>query len=109
MVALSDSGEQLETEILRYDHAKGMIFADGNVKISTPTDTIYGTGFKADKNLKNWTVEQPTGRTLRERPTSAIPDTVTRVDSVTTDSVVAMKRLIAILALIAYGVIVGAK
>lgn len=88
VVALSDSGEQLETEILRYDHAKGMIFADGNVKISTPTDTIYGTGFKADKNLKNWTVEQPTGRTLRERPTSTNPDSMVTADSAAIDSVV---------------------
>ncbi len=68
VVARSDSGEQLETDWLRYDHAQGMIYADGRVKISTPTDTIYGTGFRADKNLRNWTVDRPTGRTLRDRP-----------------------------------------
>jgi hypothetical protein len=30
----------------------------GPVKISTPTDTIYGTGFQAlTRGLKNWTVD----------------------------------------------------
>lgn len=68
VVAVSDSGERLETEILRFDNAQGLIFADGPVKISTRTDTIYGTGFRADKNLRNWTVTDPSGRTLRDRP-----------------------------------------
>ncbi len=72
VVAVSDSGERLETDILMYDNAKGIISADGPVKISTPTDTIYGTGFRADKNLKNWTVLDPSGRTKRDRPTKPL-------------------------------------
>lgn len=85
VVAVSDSGERLETDVLRYDHAQGLIFADGPVKISTPTDTIYGTGFRADKNLRNWTVLDPSGVTLRDRPSksspAAPPDTVQINDS----------------------------
>ena len=69
VVAVSDSGERLESNVLMYNNTTVMISADGPVKISTPTDTIYGTGFRADKNLKNWTVLDPTGRTLRDRPT----------------------------------------
>ena len=80
VIAVSDSGERLETEILRYDHSIKMIRADGPVKISTPTDTIYGTGFIADRNLKNWTIEQPEGRTFRDRPSHAQPDS-TQSDS----------------------------
>ncbi|MBK6765889.1 MAG: hypothetical protein IPG71_06035 [bacterium] len=57
------------------------------VKISTPTDTIYGTGFRADKNLKNWTVEQPTGTTLRERPAASLPPDTLHADSVAADTV----------------------
>ncbi|MCB9366898.1 MAG: LPS export ABC transporter periplasmic protein LptC [Calditrichaeota bacterium] len=85
VVARSDSGEQLETDWLRYENATGMIFAEGKVKISTPTDTIYGTGFRADKNLKNWTVDHPTGRTLRDRPVRTLEEE-TRPDSVSADS-----------------------
>lgn len=86
VVARSDSGEQLETEILRYDNTRGLILADGPVKISTPTDTIYGLGFRADKNLKNWKVDQPTGTTLRERPGATTPADTVRTDSTLTDS-----------------------
>jgi LPS export ABC transporter protein LptC len=78
VIAISDSGERLETDILRYDNTTGMISTEGPVKISTPTDTIYGTGFRADKGLKNWTVLDPSGRTLRDRPTrpaEPAPDT----------------------------------
>jgi len=53
VIAVSDSGERLETDVLKYDNAQGLIYADGPVKISTPTDTIYGIGFRADKNLRN--------------------------------------------------------
>ncbi len=86
VIAVSDSGERLETNILRYDNAQGLIYADGPVKISTPTDTIYGTGFRADKNMKNWTVLDPSGRTLRDRPTKSAPvgaDSTMKSDSLT--------------------------
>ncbi len=73
VVAVSDSGDRLETDILKYDHARALIYADGPVKIATPTDTIYGTGFRADRNLKNWTVLDPSGVTARERPTRTAP------------------------------------
>ncbi len=86
VVAVSDSGERLETNILRYDNAQGLIYADGPVKISTPTDTIFGTGFRADKNLKNWTVLDPSGRTLRDRPNKVVGngvDSTVKSDSLT--------------------------
>lgn len=73
VIAVSDSGERLETDILNYDNARGLIYADGPVKIATPTDTIYGTGFRADRNLKNWTVLDPSGVSARERPARTAP------------------------------------
>jgi len=79
VVAVSDSGERLETDILKYDHSRGLIFADGPVKIATTTDTIYGTGFRADRNLKNWTVLDPSGVTARERPTRPVATDSTTV------------------------------
>jgi LPS export ABC transporter protein LptC len=66
VVAVSDSGERLETSVLRWDPVTRRIISDAAVKISTPTDTIYGTGFVSDQNLKNWTIERPEGITFRD-------------------------------------------
>ena len=66
VVAVSDSGERLETSVLRWDPVTRRIISDTNVKISTPTDTIYGSGFVSDQTLKNWTIERPEGKTFRE-------------------------------------------
>lgn len=66
VVARSDSGEMLETQFLRWDNKTRKIISDASVKLSTPTDTLYGTGFVSDEHLRNWNIERPTGRTFRE-------------------------------------------
>jgi LPS export ABC transporter protein LptC len=66
VVAKSDSGQMLETDLLRWENRSRRIISDAPVKLSTPSDTIYGTGFVSDEHLKNWHVEQPTGTTFRE-------------------------------------------
>jgi LPS export ABC transporter protein LptC len=77
VVAVSDSGERLETSVLRWDPITRRIISDAAVKISTPSDTIYGTGFVSDQNLKNWTIERPEGVTFRdlskESPGASVP------------------------------------
>jgi LPS export ABC transporter protein LptC len=87
VVAVSDSGQQLESSVLRWDQATRRIICDAPVKISSPTDTLYGTSFVSDQHLKNWTLERPEGITFRERPpTVEGPDSVA-VDSSVTDSI----------------------
>ncbi|RPH92865.1 LPS export ABC transporter periplasmic protein LptC [candidate division KSB1 bacterium] len=66
VIALSDSGMMLETSELRWDNRSRKIRSDTRCKFSTPTDTIYGTGFISDEHLKNWSIEQPQGRTFRD-------------------------------------------
>jgi LPS export ABC transporter protein LptC len=77
--ALSDSGQMLETSILRWDNRTREIRSDARVKFSTPTDTLYGIGFVSDENLHNKRVDFPTGvtfRTLEKKPaadSAAVP------------------------------------
>lgn len=65
VIAKSDSGDMLETEELRWDNQTRQIRSDMRVKLSTPTDTVWGIGFVSDENMKNWRIDQPTGRTFR--------------------------------------------
>jgi LPS export ABC transporter protein LptC len=93
VIAVSDSGERLESSVLRWDQATRRIISDAPVKIATLTDTIYGSGFVSDQHLKNWTIERPEGVTFRERPkdvfeqsSSADSITSTGIDSTAMDS-----------------------
>jgi LPS export ABC transporter protein LptC len=77
VVAKSDSGEMLETQFLRWDNRTRKIVSDAPVKLSTPTDTLFGTGFVSDEHLRNWNIERPHGRTFRE-----LESRIERTDSV---------------------------
>jgi LPS export ABC transporter protein LptC len=66
VIAKSDSGETLETSILKWENKTRKIRSEANVKLSTPTDTIYGIGFVSDEHLRNWSIEKPQGKTFRE-------------------------------------------
>jgi LPS export ABC transporter protein LptC len=92
VVAVSDSGERLETSVLRWDDKTRRVATDAAVKISTPTDTLYGIGFRSDQNLRNWTIDKPQGVTFRDlsrsaEPTAAIPQDTLRFDSIPPDTV----------------------
>ena len=88
VVAHSDSGEMLETEQLRWENRTRKIISEVPVKLSTPTDTIYGVGFVSDENLKNWQIREPKGQTFREfekreqRPYLAVSDSTAPTDSI---------------------------
>lgn len=75
VIAVSDSGERLETSVLRWDQQTRRIISDAPVKICTATDTIYGSGFVSDQHLKNWTIERPEGKTFRDRPRTVLSPT----------------------------------
>lgn len=66
VIARSDSGETLESTQLRWDNKTRQIRSEVPVKLSTPTDTIYGDNFVSDENLRNWRIEQPYGKTFRD-------------------------------------------
>jgi LPS export ABC transporter protein LptC len=66
VIARSDSGQMLETTELRWDNRTRRIRSDVPVKLSTPTDTIYGIRFESDEYLRNWRIDQPYGKSFRE-------------------------------------------
>lgn len=74
--AKSDSGETLETSILHWENRTRKIRSETTVKLSTPTDTIYGIGFVSDERLRNWSIEKPQGKTFRELEKRAPHDTM---------------------------------
>ncbi|NOY77678.1 MAG: LPS export ABC transporter periplasmic protein LptC [Calditrichaeota bacterium] len=65
VVAHSDSGATLYTDHLTYDHKKNKLYTDAFVKVTTKTDTLYGTGFESDENLKHWVIRKPRGVSSR--------------------------------------------
>ena len=80
VVALSDSGQSLETDQLRWENRTRRILSESRVHLTTTTDTIDGVGFSSDEHLKNWQILHPTGTTSREferrdsRPLLSLPD-----------------------------------
>ncbi len=64
VVAISDSGITLFSEILFWDSKKEKLYTQANIMITTlENDTLFGTGFESNSNLKNWKILNPTGVT----------------------------------------------
>jgi LPS export ABC transporter protein LptC len=62
VVVVSDTGITVYTESLGYRQATGKIYSDVDVVlISTKGDTLYGTGFESDTQLRNWRVKKLSG------------------------------------------------
>jgi len=67
VVVVSDSGVVLRTERLFYTKEGDKVYSDAPVVIvRAPGDTLYGKGFEADKNLRNYTFYEPRGVTERK-------------------------------------------
>lgn len=67
VIAKSDSGITLFTQILRWQNRMQKIVTDDFVTIATPKgDTLRGKGFESDQNLKNYLIKQPTGVTQKK-------------------------------------------
>jgi LPS export ABC transporter protein LptC len=47
----SANNECLQTENLIYNAKKELIYSDNNIKITRPSETVYGTSFKSDTKL----------------------------------------------------------
>lgn len=62
VVVVSDTGITVYSERLGYRQATGKIYSDADVVlISTRGDTLYGTGFESDTQLRNWRIKKPSG------------------------------------------------
>lgn len=66
VVVVSDSGQVLRTEAIRWDNTREKIISDTFVTITTALDTLYGFGLVSDGQLQNWEIKKPTGKTYRE-------------------------------------------
>jgi len=54
--------EKMNTEHMIWDRGKKKISSDVFVKITTPTDVIYGeNGFEADENFNSWVIRKTSG------------------------------------------------
>jgi len=53
--------EQLNTEELNWDQRKKTIFSNVNVKITTPSEILYGTGLQSDERFKRYVITNPKG------------------------------------------------
>jgi len=53
--------EQLNTEELNWDERKKTIYSNVNVKITTPSEVMYGTGMQSDERFKRYVITNPKG------------------------------------------------
>jgi len=67
VVVVSDSGEVLRTERLYWDKDTKRVHSDTLVILTTEMDSLRGYNFESDQNLSSWTIENPTGHTMRRR------------------------------------------
>jgi len=57
-----ETNEKLNTEHMIWDQTKKIIFSDAFVKITTPSDVLYGeNGFEADESFNNWVIRKTSG------------------------------------------------
>ena len=69
VVVTSKDSVRLETDLLRWDHRKERIFADGWVRISSKEGVETGVGFESDPDLRRWSMREVKG-TWRGSPDS---------------------------------------
>ncbi len=53
--------EQLNTEELNWDQRKKTIYSNVNVKITTPSEILYGTGLQSDERFNRYVITNPKG------------------------------------------------
>jgi LPS export ABC transporter protein LptC len=57
-----EKNEKLNTEHMIWDQTEKSIFSEVFVKITTPTDVLYGeNGFEADESFNNWVIRKTSG------------------------------------------------
>lgn len=55
-------GQTLETERLFWNQRDQMIRSDTNIKVITPTETLYGIGMEAKQDFSEYKILRPTGK-----------------------------------------------
>lgn len=58
----TNDNRNLESEYLKWNQNEDILTTPQFVIITTPTDSIAGTGFEGTTDLVNYTIENPTGR-----------------------------------------------
>ncbi len=58
----TEDSRHLESEYLEWEQDKNMINTSKFVIITTPTDSIAGTGFEGTTDLTNYSIKEPKGR-----------------------------------------------
>jgi LPS export ABC transporter protein LptC len=66
VVAVTEKGDSLKTELLYWDEKKGTIYTDQFVKIIQKEQIITGIGFESDLQMKKWKIVQPKGTVVVE-------------------------------------------
>ena len=62
VVVVSDTGITVFTEKLGFRQATRKIYSETDVVlISNKGDTLYGTGFESDTQMRNWRINKPSG------------------------------------------------
>jgi LPS export ABC transporter protein LptC len=56
VVAVNEKGDQLNTEHLIWDERSGKLLSNEFVKITTPDEIMYGTGFEANQDFSKYTI-----------------------------------------------------
>jgi LPS export ABC transporter protein LptC len=61
VTVLNYKQEQMDAEEMLWDEVRQEITVEGKVKVTTPTDVLYGLGLVADDRFKNYTMKRITG------------------------------------------------
>lgn len=60
----TDNGRHLESEYLKWQQDDNKISTPKFVIVTTPTDSIAGTGYESNSDLTNYTIKEPKGRVI---------------------------------------------
>jgi LPS export ABC transporter protein LptC len=66
VVAITESGDTLKTELLFWDEMKDIIYSDQFVKFIQKEQIITGTGFESDLQMKKWHIKKVKGTVVIE-------------------------------------------
>jgi len=66
VVVISDQGDTLRTDLLRWSNEQEKIYGDGPVEIATEDASEKGVGFEASPDLESWTMREIVGHVRRE-------------------------------------------
>lgn len=62
VVLENDEGKKLNTEELHWDESEHRIFTDKFVKITTPTEILFGDGLEAEEDFSRYEIKNIKGR-----------------------------------------------